>query len=141
MCVYTICIHTSSDSHPSGIPQPGHSPQIIPDLSRPQNAITNTSKRIDQLIIHKSTKHQPRIIQTPTQNHRKITTDILDSIPTSLKQHPTACSKSFTSPNDQPQIIQEPTQNHPNTTPNIINPSHTLQPRANAKSTNTALCR
>ena len=100
---------------------------------------TNTSKCIqtlDQMIIYKATKHQPRIIQTPTQNHRKITTDILDGIPTSLKQHPTACSKSSTSPNDQPHITQEPTQNHPNITPNIINPSHTFQPFANVKSTN-----
>ena len=60
---------------------------------------TNTSKCIqtlDQMIIYKATKHQPRIIQTPTLNHRKITTDILDGIPTSFKQHPTACSKSST---------------------------------------------
>ena len=80
---------------------------------------TNISKCIqtlDQMIFYKATKHQPRIIQTPTQNHRKITSDILDGIPTSRKEHPTACSKSSTSPNDQPHIIQEPTQNHPNIT-------------------------
>ena len=96
---YTTCNHKPSDSHPSSIPQPGHSPRIIRDLSRPQIATTSISKRIqtlNQMIIYKSTKHQTRIIQTPTQNHRKFTTDILDGIPTSLKQHPTACSKSST---------------------------------------------
>ena len=100
---------------------------------------TNISKCIqtlDQMIIYKAAKHQPRIIQTPTLNDRKITTDILDGIPTSFKQHPTACSKSSTHHRTTSHISSK---SQPRTTqtspPNIINPSHTFQPFAKVKST------
>lgn len=140
MCpYYTTCNHNSPDSHPSSIPQPGHSPQIIHDLSCPQNYYnkyfqmhTNIGPN-DHLQSDKtSTQNHPNANPKSSQNHNRHPRrhpNIIQTTSNSLQQI------IHTSPNDQPHIIQEPTQNHPNITPNIINPSHTFQPFAKVKST------